>query len=157
MNQSRDPVSALAVLRLKIAEMGRQLLPSELAFPSEYLCQHLEKICYQYLLRVDPGWTIGTLRDASVSFPTILKALHGLFEARTVPWNQPSAQLFLLENLLRLLKQWLTEESENSPISNLRYLDETIARYIVALSRLDPSNRMIQEFSELQKFLRRQF
>lgn len=147
-----DPGAAMSMIKLKLQQLSKQL-SMDTAFPSDYLCQYLERLCYQHAL--EKGWVMNTMRQCQVPFLVIFESLHkGLFEGSIPPWTLPSGLCFLLEDIYLVLKQWLTEDRIRI-IEHSKNISQAIAKYQVTLGQIDPSNRLMNLFKDIQKSLKR--
>jgi len=126
----------LDALRMNVIAFGKQIYPSEWAFPVDDICRMLEDINSNTYAPEDPQfpWVVQTMLEIGVSFLKLFEVYHRMWAEKK---KQPSELYVATVPLVYLFEEW--SHSDDWGADNVPVLSDALTEYTTALdSRPEP-------------------
>eukprot|EP00158_Paraphelidium_tribonemae_P008422 Partr_v1_DN28575_c1_g1_i1_m73965 putative nucleoporin len=138
----------------KLISLGEKFGKSDVAFPIDIIIRLLESEAYGMNRRDPATWIFIALMKAGFKFGEVFEVYDHMFEDKGPPFNDKEGQLYLLTQILSIMKAWVAESSD---ASDRKLMYERIARYVAYLSVIgDPSGgRLLTAFQTFQSEINR--
>ena len=104
-SNANSSTSAIRI-SLKFTQLGRRFLPSEVAFPVDYLVEWVSKHVYSGSIIVSGSFLASMFSSSGISTDRLLSSfLQLLIDGRTqqMPWKLPAAKLLLCGEVVKFL------------------------------------------------------
>ncbi|KGG52292.1 Nup133-like nucleoporin [Mitosporidium daphniae] len=103
---SNNPSTLAICIAFKFSQLGPRFLPSEVAFPIDYLVDWISKTVYSGSIAVSSSFLNAVFGSSGITTDRLLSSfLQLLIDGKThqMPWKLPVAKLFLCKELIEFL------------------------------------------------------
>jgi len=144
-----------------VISAGKALYPSELTFPTKWLCDFLEHTAVEYK-RWSFDLVLNIMREIGVTYPHLFDVYVSLAASSTSWQGDPEARLHILKVIYTLLLNWMkTTFSPRGTTADrhefrLKNVDNYVEQYIVDLGQMrsEDTEEVEQNFRDLLNDLR---
>ncbi|KAJ1658460.1 hypothetical protein IWQ61_002303 [Dispira simplex] len=156
-NEATEGSRFMESVAAKVRELGQLLYPSDLAFPLCFLCPALETLAFENRSVTSQGWSVQLLHQVGVPYNVLFEVIYNLTQLRGSKWKTADAFIFLINDIVYLLTQWLDSlaQPEHNGVNNLdtfpvNLVDRAITGFIMTLTASNVPT-LLSELQEIQR------